>query len=431
MRVAFIKKDPLPDPVVVSLAGVLTHGGHAGEVFVPGAEVGLAKAIGDFAPDVVLFTPHSGFEPWCIEQARALKRICDALVVFALPHPAEHQDPVQEDCVDLQILGDPEWTLADLLTRLAAGGEPEETTGTVASGSAAPARDPIADLDELPSGDYDVYRRYPWVRKLGTLRFAIGRGVVDNLHADSTLPSEELALLHQPARRHQPDEAVRRLQEQITCRRQTSRIAFVDDSITSSGDSGEWLTEFLDLYVLHVARPFSCSARADQLTPAVVHQLARAGCDLIRLGIICGDEGLRERSIGLPLPDSTIRAVAGRLRSAGIAIHTVSFIGLPGETFESAVKTLDLNLELRPAHAFAIPVLGGDQSPKTGRLQKLLPIAVDFPWSRRLVLRAIRRPRGAGFGTVFQLHHDLSTLFTGDLGRREVAGVALKMRNGR
>ena len=438
MRIAFVQKDPLPDPVVTGSAAALGSLGHEAEAFVPGAERDLARALRGFAPTLIVFAPHCGFEGWCQQTGAKLREITGSTpVAFVGPHASDHPELVRHRGVDVLLRGEPELLLPDLAE--AVGNDRE--LGSVPGAAVASARGKLLEgpqparpgpLDLLPAGDLAVYRRYPWILGLKTARFAVGRGTLENLHADSGVSPQELGRRFGRAKRHSVDEAIQRLHLHLRRQPATRRVTFLDETLLARGGPKGWLDEFLDRYRREIGLPFSCQARPD-LLEGRIEALAQAGCDLVRLYIECGDEELRARLVRTHLTDETIRATCRQLRRFGIRFHTVSVVGLPGETVDQALRTLDLNLELAPGHAFAVPYLDGQPpgDPAIGRIRRLLPLVVDVPKLRELVPGALKRTMDGALGTLYQLHYDATSLRFGDLSPQETLLVAARMRAGR
>ncbi|MEE2829470.1 MAG: B12-binding domain-containing radical SAM protein [Myxococcota bacterium] len=443
MRVAFIQKDPLTDPAMMVLGASVVFRGHQATVFIPAAERHLERAIRRFAPDAVVFAPPTGFHHWAIEQARHLREITGGTpMLFTGTHATHHPEMAREDGVDLIMTGDPETTLPEILLKISrAGGKARDlpgTTGTVTAkddGSliVGGERQVIDDLDDLPLADTEIYRRYRFVRAQTTLSFAVGRGVTENTHAGFRIGPKELAARFCPARRHSVGEAIRRLHLHTNRRTGYRRVAFRDDSLLM--DKGEgWLEAFLARYRAEIGLPFSCLARPDQLSDERIRMLAEAGCDRVRLGIESGDSELRRSVTGVDYSNDSIRAVAGSLKDQGMAVHTINFLGIPGETLETATRTLDLNIDIQPAHAFAILLNneeGASLSPELERMQLLMPLVVQFPALRGSALKALRVSRPGLYQRLFQTHHDWSFLTSGELAPRDILGIAARMRRTR
>lgn len=427
----------MPDPGLMVLGAAAMFRGHECEVFIPAAERDLARSLRRFAPAAVVFMPTTGFHGWALEQAARIKDITGgAPNLFTGGHATDHPEIVREPGVDLVMAGDPETTLSELLLKIFKERDLPGTTGTVALGDDGellfgPKREFIDDLDALPLLDLEIYRRYAFVQKQTTLAFAVGRGVFENTHSGFRIGLQELHRRFRPARRHSVDEAIQRLNLLVRQHQHVRRVAFKDDTFASDP---AWTLEFLRRYAEEVALPFSCVARPDLLDDALVAALARAGCDLVRMGLESGDADLRSAALGVEVRDDAVRAAVARLRGHGVPFHTINFLGLPGETLETATATLDLNLELRPSHAFAILLAdeeGASMRPEFARLQALLPLVVEAPALRGLAMSALEKKGDAAYRALFQLHHDVSFMSGTELTRPDVLRIVAGMWRGR
>ncbi|MCP4869774.1 MAG: hypothetical protein GY898_13765 [Proteobacteria bacterium] len=421
MRVAFIQKDPMPRPDLMVLGASVTFLGHQASVFIPAAERDLERALRRFAPAVVVFAPPTGFHPWAFGVARRISAITGgAPNVFVGSHATDHPEIAREAGVDLVMVGDPETTLRELLFKIDNERDLPGTTGTVAASPdgtliEGPARQAMDELDDLPLADLEIYRRYRFVRHQTTLSVCTGRGVMENVHAGFRIGPKELERRFEQAPRHSVTEAIHRVHLHIQRRPHYRRVAFRDDTLLMDGALEPWLGDFLDRYRREVGLPFQCGARSDLLGPEVVRELARAGCDLIRLATDARDHDAD--------------AVA-RLRAAGIHVQTISFLGRPGDGDADSLAELDHVLTLEPEHAFAI-ACDGTVRPFDERLQRVFPIVVDAPLLKPLALAAVGSGADRLLNKVFQLHHDLSFITSGELAPVDIVRIASRMRRGR
>jgi anaerobic magnesium-protoporphyrin IX monomethyl ester cyclase len=443
VRIAFIQKDPLPDPSLMRLAAATVFRGHQVSVFIPAAEKKLHRALRRFAPDALLFAPATGFQDWTIAQARQLKRVTGgAPNLFTGTHVNDYPEIAHQDGVDLLLTGDPETTLSEILEKLERGhGKARDLPGTGGTVAAGPdgtlihgaTRQSVDDLDELPLADIEIYRRYPFIRKQTTLSFASGRGTPENTHAGFRIGLKELQRRFTPCRRHSADEAIRRLHLHIHRRPIYRRVAFREDSLLMD-DGTPWLQSFLAQYREEIGLPFSCLARPDQLDDPTIRLLAESGCERVRLGVETGDPGLRKKLCGVDLSNEDILQVNANLRRAGIDVQTITFLGVPGETTESALRSLDLNLKLAPSHAFAIGVAGPQGGPVPApwaNLQLLMPLVVRFPFLRSQVERRMADANSHFLESLFQVHHDASFMTSGELHPIDILKIAHRMKRSR
>ena len=427
----------MPDPGLMVLGAAAVFRGHECEVFIPAAERDLRRSLRRFSPAAVVFMPTTGFVGWALDQARRIQAMTGgAPNLFTGGHATDHPEIVRQEGVDLVMLGDPETTLPELLFKIFKERSLPGTSGTVALDDDGallhgPERAFEDDLDHLPLPDLEIYRRYAFVQKQTTLAFAVGRGVFENTHAGFRISAQELSRRFRPARRHSVEDAIQRLNLLIRQHGAVRRVAFKDDTLLTDRDCG---LELLARYRQEVGLPFSCVARPDLLDDGLVNALANAGCDLVRLGVESGAAALRSAALGVHVSDDQVRDAVGRLRSRDIDVHTINFLGLPGETMETATATLDLNLQLGPEHAFAILLAdegGASVQPEFERLQALLPLIVSAPWLRGPALAAVHRPGDALYRRLFQLHHDHSFVTGQELARADVLRIVTGVWRGR
>lgn len=438
MQVALIQKQPLADPVLASTGSALLAAGHRAEVFVPAAEPDLARALRHFAPALLVFSPGGGEEGWCLRQAGRLRQATGgAKVAMVGPVASDQPALARHAAVDVVLRGDPESGLPELASAVPDGEAMGRVAGAVVAGRGqdlqeGPAPRTSRDPSAIPLEDIDIYRRYPWVLRLGLLRFAVGRGTGENLHADAAIGPQEFARRFAPARRFSVEDALQRLHLRLRRQPAARRVAFVDDSLLAPRAPRGWLEGLLDRYRREVGLPFSCLARADLLEKRI-DLLARAGCKLVKLGIECGDEGLRRRVARTPVSDEQLRETVAELRRAGIRVHAVCLVGLPGESLDQALCTLDLATALKPDRAYALPFRDGTDGgdPAFGRLASVLPLVVRFPRLREFVPGALGRRMDGALAALHQVHHDAASLGSFDLGPMEILHVAARMKAGR
>ncbi len=432
MRVAFIQKDPLPDPYTALVAAQVVYRGHQARVFLPAAEHDLEGSLRRFAPGALVFHVAGGFDEWAVRVGQRLKRALGRPPVCTIGRfGSDHPELALRDGIDFVLTGDPDETLAELLWRITMEKTLPGTMGTVCQGPDGellygPPRAEIQDLDETPAADLEIYQRYGFVAGQRTGPMCVGRGTVENLHAGFRIGLAEVAQRFRPARRLSVEQAIARI-HRMRNRRRYRRFGFRDDSLTLDPD---WLALFLDQYRHGVGMPFGIMARPDQLAPKLIDGLADAGCDCVRLGIESGDEALRRQAAGTALPDALIEDVVARLRSKGIRVHTVSWLGLPGETRETALRTVELVARLRPDHAFCFTVHDDPEASTTPALQRLawlVPYVSQAPRLAPLVTRAMDQPGDALYQRLFLLQHDLGFIRSGELPAFDIARIAARM----
>ena len=148
------------------------------------------------------------------------------------------------------------------------------------------------------------------------------------------------------------------------------KIAFQDENLCLNK---KWLFEFLDLYREKVGRPFFCMVNAAIADDEIVGALKSSGCYHTTFGLESGDERLRREVLHKKATDAQVRETARLLHHHGITFHTTNIFCIPGETVETAVKTLVMNAEIRPESAIAFTYMPFANLPLTN-------LAIENGW---------------------------------------------------
>ena len=93
--------------------------------------------------------------------------------------------------------------------------------------------------------------------------------------------------------------------------------------------------------------PWAIMARIDGMDSEVLEAMAGSGLHALKYGVESADQGIVDKC-GKRLDVSKVRRVVNMTHSLGIKTHLTFMFGLPGETPESAKRTIDLALELMP-----------------------------------------------------------------------------------
>ncbi|MCP4639180.1 MAG: radical SAM protein [bacterium] len=120
-------------------------------------------------------------------------------------------------------------------------------------------------------------------------------------------------------------------------------VYFDDDTITANGRHVVALCE--EYRARSFGLPFSCMGSA-AVPRDVLRAMADAGCRAYKFGVETGDPAVLERIPKLVDLDDVTRTV-GDCRRMGIKTHATFLFGLPGETRESALRTIDFALGLK------------------------------------------------------------------------------------
>lgn len=129
----------------------------------------------------------------------------------------------------------------------------------------------------------------------------------------------------------------------------TKMFFFADDEFSMNI---ERLVEIKELYVKEVKLPFHCQIRIDLLNEKRVKVLKEMGCYSLTFAIETGNESLRRTLLDRNITNNQIIEGCRRLRENKIKFRAENMIGLPNETFEQMMETLNMNIKVRPSYAW-------------------------------------------------------------------------------
>ncbi|MBD3235395.1 MAG: radical SAM protein [Candidatus Eisenbacteria bacterium] len=340
------------------VAGALRAAGHRVSLFVAdrrGAQ--LFERLASDPPDLVAYGPMSGDHAGYLALHARLRRRLAVPSVWGGPHATFFPDLIRREGVDAVCLGEAEEAMVEFVDRYARDGAwPTDVRNFWVKGPDGtihrnPVRPLIRDLDGLPHPARDLFlEAHPILHQHGIKHFIANRGCPFKCTYCFNQSLHRLYGRDEPLVRSRDPEEV--CDEILEVRRATllEMVAFVDDSFTLDVD---WLRRFAEVYKRRVGLPYSCNLRLDYCTPEVADLLADSGCALAFVGIESGDAEVRRRLLGRRMSNETIRTSVGLLHVRGLRTIAENMIGLPGESFEQALRTLRLNMELRPTLANA------------------------------------------------------------------------------
>jgi radical SAM superfamily enzyme YgiQ (UPF0313 family) len=109
---------------------------------------------------------------------------------------------------------------------------------------------------------------------------------------------------------------------------------------------------FLDLYKERIHLPFSINSRVEKMDEHFCRTASEAGCHTIWFGIESGSESYRLNFLGRKMTNSQIIAAAETAKKYGIRRLTFNIVGMPFQTRQDMLETLELNRTIRPEYFF-------------------------------------------------------------------------------
>lgn len=350
MRVAFfynfILKGVLPFGLT-TLASIIKSKGHEFAYFDAEDEYELLKSsLEEYAPDVFGFSASTSCYSGYIALSRRLKEdFPDVKIVFGGPHPTLCPEIIEEEsCIDMLCVGEADDAFPEYLEALSQGGAPKgianlwlrQSDGSIDKNEARPF---IQDLDSVPFPDYSFVNVSDHLQECRIAYIMAGRGCPYKCSYCINHILRDVAS-GRYVRYRSVDNVVEEI-KQIVDEWGMMYVSFQDDIF---GTDINWLREFAEKYPKEVGLPYTCHQTANLINEERADLLRDSGCDLVVIGLENGDEELRRTVLNKVTKDEDIIRTGHLLRDRGVKLLTQNMIGLPGETLQTALKTIELNI---------------------------------------------------------------------------------------
>ncbi len=330
------------------LASVLRQHHHAVDVRIFQNAEKAAKTVDEFKPDLVGFSFTNCEQQWVLDVASLIKsRHPNLPIVVGGPHPTLHPEIVKRPQIDYLVRGEGEQAIVELTEALSDGGDLSNIENLCFKRDGEivvnPVRPLLENLDTLPFPYREGYYKYKFLRNNPVKFFFIGRGCPYNC---SFCFNHQFRDLYPNKKKYIRTYSVERaIAEMVDVRAKYPMrfVRFEDDVFTMFP---EWLEGFLDLYVKEINLPYLCYIRAG-ISEDVVRMLKESGCYCTLFGVETGDERRRNEILNKGVKDSQIFETAALLHKYRIHFFTTNMLGLPGETFEDALKTIRINQKIK------------------------------------------------------------------------------------
>ena len=318
----------------------------------------IRREIESFSPDLIGFSLVTNQFPVGLQIARSIRSYWKSPLIAGGVHVT--MDPrgvLESGAFDYACVGEGEEAMLELVERLV---REEDTThieniwvsrnGEIVEN---PVR-PFPDLKTLPQKDYEVfdYQRFldvndGWVRLMTSrgcpfqCTYCFNHQIVERYKKDLGVSVSRLHYL-----RHHPVEQVmdelRYLQDNY---RGISTIIFDDDLFTIDR---KYILSFCKAYREVSTFPFVCNAHVKVFDQEVAVALKEAGCKMVKFGIESGSERVRREVMNRRMNNEEIIRAFEVCHGEGLESSAFVMFGLPSETREEMMMTLDLLAGIQP-----------------------------------------------------------------------------------
>jgi anaerobic magnesium-protoporphyrin IX monomethyl ester cyclase len=308
----------------------------------------LILRLQDQKPGLVAIRTSTPTFDWDMRVARIIKMVTNSKIVVFGPHVTLFpRQVIRQTFVDAIVLGEPELTFLDIAERgLFSGckGVWHKEGGDIARNG---TREPIENLDQLPfpawdSMPYQAYEGGALMRNLAPFVTALtSRGCP---HGCAYCPYP--VIQGRKLRVRSPENVVDEL-EWLANGLGVRAVLFRDPEFALHRDRVVGICE--GILERKVRLAWRCETRMEDLDEELIALMAKAGCIGINMGVESADEQVLRNVKRRAIPSEQAAKAVRACKKNGIEAFCFFILGLPGETRESALRTIDYALKLNPA----------------------------------------------------------------------------------
>jgi radical SAM superfamily enzyme YgiQ (UPF0313 family) len=353
LKTLFIQNNGIQESIgVANLSGILKANGHETNLLLVSHTPDLMGAIRAYDPGLIAFSALTGVHHSIQRLAIDIKHHFNIPIIVGGPHPTYSPEMILQPGIDIICRGEGEHAMLELAEALEHDGDVtgirnlhvKTRNGTIHKNPIRPA----VPLDELPPPDRELYYKYKFLRDMPMKRFIASMGC-----------PYPCTFCHEPVIRamYKQDtksdyvrrKSVRRIVDEIKYikERYPLRHVHFSDDLLFIRNSYKWLEEFAEIYPREVGIPWNCNIRYDSVREHSADLLEKAMCYGAAVGLESGNQDIRERVIRKQSKNEHIVEGARLLREKGIKVLTTNMVGLPGETLDNALETVELNMVLK------------------------------------------------------------------------------------
>lgn len=337
------------------LSSVAKRRGHTTQLFtIDRKNCGVTNRIVDFSPHIVLVYLTANQFPLFSHYLSTRWQFLNAPLFVGGPHAT----CCGEDLLTLRgvtgvCIGEGEEALRLILARLEKSEPFFEIPNLWTEKDGAICRTQTGqfteDLDTLPFPDRSIF---PYERLMGTramnilgFEFFSTRGCMHNCTYCINPHLKRLNGIKTSIRRRSPKNLIEEIVQVTRHYEYNGVIGFHDDIFTMDY---AWLQEFAEEYKARVGMPFWCNTHFNNLGAKTAKTLRSAGCFRVQMGVECGNEYQRKSVLGKNISNRRIMETTALVKKHHLKIVTNFMIGIPGETEENVLESIDLCQKISP-----------------------------------------------------------------------------------
>ena len=311
----------------------------------------VLKTVLEIKPKVVGFTSVSSQFVFVSELATMIKKIHNCIIVCGGVHPTIFPDCLfSAPALDGVFIGESELSFLDFVKEVKNGNDYKKVDnfcyinyGELIKNKLRPR---IENLDLLPLPDRDIYDYQSIIDETdGMAKMISSRGCP--FHCTYCSNHALAGIYGQKSNTIRYNSVERALQEveSLKNKYRFQRLYFSDDIFILNR---QWLDLFLTKYKKRFKIPFMCHIKPAVTTKDILLKLKEAGCYRVFLAIESANNHIRNILMKRAVTKSQLENNFHWAKEVGVETQSVNIIGVPGETEETILETIELNRKVNP-----------------------------------------------------------------------------------
>lgn len=305
------------------------------------------SGIREVAPELLLYSAYSRDIANFIAFDRIIKQHVHVKSIIGGPAATFDQQFLKDSTIDALCLGEGEKSLAEFINN---GFVP--VGNIINAQSNLPLKyDPFLDLDKMPFPDRAlVYERDCLLRDMPSKQFLSGRGCPFMCtYCHNNIQNRMFKECGSVIRKKSLDYLFEEI-NQVKTKYPLKLVVFQDDTFIINK---KWFFEFCERFPQEIGLPYTCNIRASLIDEDKVMALKDSGCSCAYWSIESGNDFIRNNLLKRNETLDQILVTADLLAKYKVTHRSGGIVGLPGETFEQMLQTLELNIRIKPHFGFS------------------------------------------------------------------------------